>query len=72
MTESGFEMPPDHMVSQIRSTLDFSSPVIMIPSRPSPIESSNRLDLGVKPLRGCAARWWSSGVTALLDSMVPA
>ena len=31
MTESGFEMPPDHMVSQIRSTLDFSSPVIMIP-----------------------------------------
>ena len=30
MTESGFEMPPDHMVSQIRSTLDFSSPVIMI------------------------------------------
>ena len=29
MTDSGFEMPPDHMVSQMRSTLDFSSPVIM-------------------------------------------
>ena len=36
MTESGFEMPPDHMVFQIPSTLDFSSPVIMIPFRPSP------------------------------------
>ena len=36
MTESGFEMPPDHIVSQIRSTLDFSSPVIMIPSCLSP------------------------------------
>ena len=29
MTESGFEMPPDHIVSQMRSTLDLSSPVIM-------------------------------------------
>ena len=40
MTESGFEMPPDHMVSQIRSTLDLSSPVIMISSLPVSIESS--------------------------------
>ena len=41
MTESGFEMPPDHMVSQILSTLDLSSPVIMIASPPVSIESSN-------------------------------
>ena len=33
MTESGFETPPDHIVSQMRSTLDFSSPVIMGPLR---------------------------------------
>ena len=38
---------------------------------PVSVESSNRLDLGVKPLQGCAARWWSSGVTAPLNSMVP-
>ena len=41
MTESGFEMPPDHMVSQILSTLDLSSPVIMIASPTISIESSN-------------------------------
>ena len=29
MTESGLEMPPDHIVSQMRSTLDLSSPVII-------------------------------------------
>ena len=29
MTESGFEMPPDHIVFQMLSTLDLSSPVIM-------------------------------------------
>lgn len=33
MTDSGFEMPPDHMVSQMRSTLDFNSPAIMGPLR---------------------------------------
>ena len=57
-------------VSQIRSTLDFSSPVIMIPSRLSGIESSNRLDLEVAPLRGYSARWWSPGATAPSDAMV--
>lgn len=35
MTESGFDMPPDHMVFQMRSTLDFSAPVIM--TSPSPV-----------------------------------
>ena len=29
MTDSGLEMPPDHMVSQMRSILDLSSPVII-------------------------------------------
>ena len=29
MTESGLEMPPDHIVSQMLSILDLSSPVIM-------------------------------------------
>ena len=29
MTESGFEMPPDHIVSQMLSILDLSAPVIM-------------------------------------------
>ena len=29
MTESGFAMPPDHIVFQMASTLDFRSPVIM-------------------------------------------
>ena len=29
MTESGFEMPPDHIVFQMLSTLDLSAPVIM-------------------------------------------
>src|SRR5437588_2022506 len=33
MTESGLEMPPDHMVSQMRSTLDLSSPVIIFCTR---------------------------------------
>ena len=41
MTESGFEMPPDHMVFQILSTLDLSSLVIMIASPPVSIELSN-------------------------------
>ena len=59
MTESGFEMPPDHMVSQIRSTLDFSSPVIMISISPVSIESSNHPNREVTPLRGCPARGWS-------------
>ena len=59
MTESGFEMPPDHMVSQIRSTLDFSSPVIIDAISLVSIESSNRLDLGVEPVPGCRARCWS-------------
>ena len=30
MTESGFEMPPDHIVFQMLSTLALSSPVIMV------------------------------------------
>jgi hypothetical protein len=30
MTDSGFEIPPDHIASQIRSTLDRSSPVITL------------------------------------------
>jgi len=29
MTERGLETPPDHIVSQMASTLDFGSPVIM-------------------------------------------
>ena len=37
---------------------------------PVSIESSNRLDLEVKPLRGCPARWWSPGATAPSDTMV--
>ena len=34
------------------------------------IEPLNRLDLEVKPIRGCAARWRSSGVAAPSDAMV--
>ena len=34
------------------------------------IESSNRQDLEVKPIRGCAARWWSPGATTSSDTMV--
>ena len=30
MTERGFEMPPDHIVLQMLSTLALSSPVIMV------------------------------------------
>ena len=63
MTESGFEMPPDHMVSQIRSTLDFSSPVIMIRlvrlhrvREPTGSEGS--------PSGGCPARGWFRGADA--------
>ena len=29
MTDSGFEMPPDHIVFQMLSTLDLSAPVII-------------------------------------------
>ena len=29
MTESGFEMPPDHIVFQMLSTFDLSAPVTM-------------------------------------------
>ena len=34
------------------------------------IESSNRPDLELKPLRGYPARWWSPGATAPSDTMV--
>lgn len=37
---------------------------------PVSIESSNRLNLEVKPLPGCAARWWSPGATAPSGAMV--
>ena len=30
MTERGFEMPPDHIVFQMLSIFDLSSPVIMV------------------------------------------
>ena len=47
MTESGFEMPPDHMVSQMLSTLDLSSPAIMIsPLNPACSVATSRKRLG--------------------------
>ena len=49
MTESGFEMPPDHIVFQMLSTLDLSSPVIM--TSPSILPTN-----GISVARGTASR----------------
>ena len=59
MTESGFAMPPDHIVFQLASTLDFRSPVIMgavVPETGNGSEPGRGMPEPGPPLEGCRGR----------------